>query len=107
MHAHSYLIQQRQQDVPDVIRVFVGGVFQKLPEALYDLVEDVLPQSLIHVLRVRKLDVGQDGLLVEPQQVCSGKQRSGFATRTVADPPRVSGYACLKTRAFRKPSERT
>lgn len=52
----------------------MSGVFQKLPEALDDLIKDVLPQSLIHVLRVRKLDVGQDDLLVEPQQVRSGKQ---------------------------------
>lgn len=52
MCMHSYLIQQRQQDVPDVINVVMSGVFQKLPEAFYDLIKDVLPQSLIHVLRV-------------------------------------------------------
>lgn len=46
--------------------VVIGGIFEKLPEALYDLIKDVLPQSLIHVLRVRILDVGQDDLLVEP-----------------------------------------
>lgn len=63
----------------------MSGVFQKLPEALDDLIKDVLPQSLVHVLRVRKLDVGQDDLLIEPQQVRSGKQTSAFARTTAAN----------------------
>lgn len=55
--------------------VVIGRFFEKLPEALDDLIKDVLPQCLIHVLRVGILNVGQDHLLIEPQQVGSGKQQ--------------------------------
>lgn len=47
--------------------VVIGGFFKKLPEALDDLIKDVLPQRLIDVLRVRILNVGENHLLIEPQ----------------------------------------
>lgn len=55
--------------------VVIGRVFEKLPETLDDLIKDVLPQGLINVLRVGILYVSQDHLLIEPQQVSSGKQQ--------------------------------
>lgn len=55
--------------------VVIGGFFKKLPEALNDLVKDVLPQRLIHILRVRVLNVRQDHLLIESQKVSSAKHQ--------------------------------
>lgn len=63
----SHLVQQREEHVPDIRGVVIGGFFEKLPEALDDLIEDILPQSLICVLRVRILNVVQDHLLIESQ----------------------------------------
>lgn len=53
--------------------VVVGGVLKELPETLDHLIEHILPQSLIHVLRVGEFDVCQDDLLVQPQKVSSKK----------------------------------
>lgn len=53
----------------------IGRFFEKLPEALDDLIKDVLPQCLVHVLRVGILNVVQDHLLIEPQQLSSGKKQ--------------------------------
>lgn len=74
----------------------MSRVFQKPPEALYDLIKDVLPQSLIHVLRVGKLNVGQDDLLVKLQQVHSRKQNSAFSVRKTVQVATFSKSTTLK-----------
>lgn len=70
----SYLIQECEQHVPDIIRVVGGWLFKQLPETLYDLVEHVLPQSLINVLRVGKLDVCKNDPLIQPQKVSPSRK---------------------------------
>lgn len=55
--------------------VVIGGFFEELAEALDDLIKDVLPQRLVHILRVGILNVGQDHLLIQTQQFSSGKKK--------------------------------